>query len=129
MAHSAYVEAAECRRVEVVGLLRDLIHEPSLSSQEKGVVDRLAAEMRDAGYDEVIVDEFGSVIGRIGDGPVTIVYDSHVDTVDVGSRSEWARDPFEPHLEGGAEGGVIHGRGASDDKAGIASMVRGGALY
>ncbi|MGH9299199.1 MAG: YgeY family selenium metabolism-linked hydrolase, partial [Acidimicrobiales bacterium] len=65
---------------------------------------------------------------RIGSGPVTIVYDSHIDTVDVGGRSEWARDPFEPALEGGPEGGVVHGRGASDNKAGIASMIHGAAL-
>ncbi|MGH9186998.1 MAG: YgeY family selenium metabolism-linked hydrolase [Acidimicrobiales bacterium] len=126
---SAVVDAAEHRRAAAVDLLRDIIHTPSRSSEEEGVIERLRAEMEACGYDEVLVDGFGSVVGRIGSGPVKIVYDSHVDTVGVGSRSEWPRDPFEPYLDGGLQGGVLHGRGASDDKAGIASMIQGAALY
>ena len=124
-----FLDAAEGRRGEVVDLLRDLIRTPSLSADEASVVQLLHQQMEANGFDEVVLDPFGSVIGRIGNGPVTIVYDSHIDTVDVGNRGEWSRDPFEPYLEGGVDGGVIHGRGASDDKAGIAAMVAGGGLY
>lgn len=119
---------AERHREATVELLRDVIHRPSLSADEGDVVGRLQHEMRELGFDEVIDDPLGSAVGRIGDGPVTIVYDSHVDTVDVGSRAEWAREPFEPVLEGGIAGGVVHGRGASDNKAGICSMIHGAAL-
>ncbi len=119
---------AELRRERVVELLRDVIHLPSLSGGEGDVVGRLHQEMESVGFDEIVSDPFGSAVGRIGSGPVTIVYDSHIDTVDVGSRKEWARDPFEPALEGGIEGGIVHGRGASDNKAGIASMIHGAAL-
>jgi putative selenium metabolism hydrolase len=126
---TAFLDAAEGRRAEVVDLLRDLIHTPSLSSDEASVVQLLHQHMEASGFDEVVLDPFGSVIGRIGNGPVTIVYDSHIDTVGVGNRGEWARDPFEPYLEGELQGGILHGRGASDDKGGIASMVAGGALY
>jgi putative selenium metabolism hydrolase len=119
---------AEGHRKGAVELLRDIIRTPSLSGNEKDVVGRLRGEMEALGYDEIIDDPFGSAVGRIGSGPVKIVYDSHIDTVDVGSRAEWSRDPFEPALEGGLEGGVVHGRGASDNKAGIASMVHGAAL-
>lgn len=119
---------AELRRERVVELLRDVIHLPSLSGGEGDVVARLHQEMESVGFDEIVRDPFGSAVGRIGSGPVTIVYDSHIDTVDVGSRKEWARDPFEPALEGGLEGGIVHGRGASDNKAGIASMIHGAAL-
>lgn len=126
---SPYLQAAEESRSEVVDFLRELVHTPSLSSDEAEVVQRIRQQMEAAGYDEVILDPFGSIIGRIGNGPRVIVYDSHIDTVGVGSRGEWSRDPFEPYLEGGHDGGTVHGRGASDDKAGIASMVVGGALY
>jgi putative selenium metabolism hydrolase len=119
---------AERHRAATVGLLRDVIRQPSLSGEEGEVVARLRGEMRDLQFDEVIVDPLGSVVGRIGSGPVTILYDSHIDTVDVGSRSEWHRDPFDPVLEGGLDGGVVHGRGASDNKAGICSMIHGAAL-
>jgi putative selenium metabolism hydrolase len=119
---------AERHRTATVDLLRDIIRTPSLSGGEADVVARLQGEMASLGFDEVIEDPFGSVVGRIGSGPVKIVYDSHIDTVDIGSRSEWSRDPFEPALEGSLEGGVVHGRGASDNKAGIASMIHGAAL-
>lgn len=35
------------------------------------------------GYDEVIVDAMGNVLGRIGNGPVRMLFDAHVDTVEV----------------------------------------------
>ncbi|MGH9294740.1 MAG: YgeY family selenium metabolism-linked hydrolase [Acidimicrobiales bacterium] len=119
---------ADRHREAVVDLLRDVIHTPSLSGTEADVVARLRAEMETLAFDEILDDPFGSAVGRIGSGPTTIVYDSHIDTVDVGSRKEWSRDPFEPALEGGIDGGVVHGRGASDNKAGIASMLHGAAL-
>jgi len=123
------LDEAERWRPGVVELLGDLVHTPSLSTDERQVVERLRQAMEALGFDEVWVEPFGSVIGRIGNGPVRIVYDSHIDTVDVGSRSEWAHDPFEPVILPDAGGGVLHGRGASDDKAGIASMVFGAGLY
>ena len=120
-----FLDQAEKRRTAVTTLLGDLVHTPSLSSEEEDVTRRLVHEMTELGYDEVTVDGFGNVIGRIGTGPVTILYDSHVDTVGVGSRDEWSQDPFEPVLRGG----IMYGRGASDDKGGISSMIHGGALY
>ncbi|HLI43319.1 MAG TPA: YgeY family selenium metabolism-linked hydrolase [Acidimicrobiales bacterium] len=119
---------AERHRAAAVELLRDVIHRPSLSGEEGDVVSRLRHEMEELGFDEIIEDPLGSAVGRIGSGPTVVVYDSHVDTVDVGSRGEWFRDPFEPALEGGLDGGTVHGRGASDDKAGICSMIHGAAL-
>jgi acetylornithine deacetylase/succinyl-diaminopimelate desuccinylase-like protein len=82
--------------------------------------------MESLGYDETVVDPFGTVIGRVGEGPTTIVYDAHVDTVGVGSLNEWSSNPYEPRISGG----VMYGRGAAcDDRGGIAAMVMGGALY
>ena len=81
--------------------------------------------MEDLGYDEVVLDPFGSVIGRLGTGPTTIVMDSHIDTVDVDSRDEWSRDPFEPRSRGRRSSTAA---GACDDKGGMAAMVFGAAL-
>ena len=108
----------------VSAFLSDAISAPSLSRDEKSVVERIGHEMTQKGFDEVIVDGFGSVIGRIGDGPVHIVYDSHIDVVDTGDLSMWKSDPFKARVEGG----VMYGRGASDNKAAIASMVYGASL-
>jgi putative selenium metabolism hydrolase len=113
------------RHDEAIGrFLADLIERPSLSRREHDVVQRIGEEMTALGYDEVVVDPLGSAVGRIGDGPVRIVYDSHIDTVDVGDHSSWRTDPFRAVIEGG----VMYGRGASDNKAATASMVHGAAL-
>lgn len=116
---------AAARHDESIGrFLADLIERPSLSRREHEVVQRIGDEMTALGFDEVLVDPVGSAVGRIGDGPVKIVYDSHIDTVDVGDRSTWRTDPFRAVVEGG----VLYGRGASDNKAATASMVHGAAL-
>jgi putative selenium metabolism hydrolase len=44
-----------------------------------------------------------------------------MDTVDVGDPGAWKVDPFEARLENG----VIYGRGASDNKGGLAAMMGG----
>jgi putative selenium metabolism hydrolase len=104
--------------------LSDLISTPSLSRRENAVVQRIGEQMTALGYDEVRVDGFGSVVGRIGQGPVHIVFDSHVDTVDVGDPTSWRTEPFKATIERG----VLFGRGASDNKAATAAMVHGAAL-
>jgi putative selenium metabolism hydrolase len=116
----------EARRSQghMARFLSDIISIPSLSRRENAVVERIGSEMTELGYDQVTVDGFGSVIGRIGDGPVHIVFDSHIDTVDVGDLSSWRSDPFSPRIENG----VLYGRGASDNKAATSSMVHGAAL-
>ncbi len=116
----------EARRDEerMGAFLADLVGIPSLSRREGEVAQRIGTEMTDLGFDEVTVDDFGSVVGRIGDGPVHLVFDSHIDTVDVGDPGSWRSDPFSARIEGG----ILYGRGASDNKAATASMVHGSAL-
>jgi len=126
---SIFLREAQSKRGLVTNLLRDLIRTPSLSTQEEAVASRLVLEAEAVGADEASIDENGTFIARFGQGPRTIIYDSHLDTVDVGSRSEWARDPFEPWIERRASGNVVHGRGASDNKAGIASMLIGASQW
>lgn len=104
--------------------LTDLISTPSLSRREQAVAQRIGEEMTALGYDEVTLDGLGSVMGRIGAGPVHIVFDSHIDTVDVGDPRSWRTGPFEPTIERG----VLYGRGASDNKAATAAMVHGAGL-
>ena len=52
----------------------------------------------------------GNTIGRIGDGPKVIVYDSHIDTVGIGERDKREWDPF----EGKVEGGMLYARGGAE---------------
>lgn len=121
---SDYLEQAGRYRDDVTAFLRDLIAIPSPSCREGGVAERVMSEMNQLGYDEVRTDDMGNVIGRIGDGPVKIVWDAHMDTVGVGAREAWPHDPF----VGKVEDGIVYGRGASDNKGAIAAQVYGGRL-
>jgi putative selenium metabolism hydrolase len=110
---------------DCVKFARELIALPSPSGKEEKVIARVSEEMKRLGYDEVRTDRLGSVIGRIGSGPVNVLFDSHVDTVGVGDPESWSFDP----LKGKVERGKIFGRGAADNKGGLASMVYAGRLY
>lgn len=116
-------------RNDLIAFLRDLIRIPSPSSGEGAVAARIAEEMRRVGFDEVWIDRVGNVVGRIGaETPrredSTLLMESHIDTVGIGDPQSWKYDPFEGKLENG----IIYGRGASDDKQGIAAMVYGAKL-
>jgi putative selenium metabolism hydrolase len=106
----------------LTALAQRLVCTPSTSGAEGPLAEIVAEEMRQAGFEEVRVDRMGNVIGRLGDGRgKTLVYDAHLDTVDIGERAHWARDP----LGGEIEGGVLYGRGACDMKGALAAMLHG----
>ncbi len=99
-----------------------LVQTPSISTREGEVAALTAEEMRRAGF-AVTVDRMGNVIGRIGTGSgQRLLYDAHMDTVDVGDIRLWQREPF----GGEIERGVLYGRGASDMKGALAAMVYAG---
>ena len=107
----------------LVSLTRDLIRIPSVLGGEGPVAARVVAEMRLLDYDEVEIDASGNAVGVLQgatDGP-TILFDAHMDTVDVHPRGAWSHDPF-----GGDEtDGRIYGRGSSDMKGALAAMIHG----
>ena len=109
---------------EMTTFLRDMIAIPSESAGEREVVARVAAEMVRVGFDEVKVDRLGNVLGRVGSGPVVVAIDGHLDTVGVGDPTTWTRDPY----RGDLRDGVVYGRGASDQEAGIAAAVHGARI-
>ena len=116
---------AEGYREDCVRFLRELIKLPSESAQEKTVAERIKAEMEHLGFDEAFIDDYGNVIGRIGHGPVRLVYDGHIDTVGIGNPTSWSYDPYKGKLEDG----FIFGRGASDNKQAPVVQVYGAKLF
>ncbi len=118
------LELAKQHEQDCVDFLLDLIATPSLSSHEGEVIQRIRQEMEKLGYDDITVDPMGNILGRVGNGPVVIALDAHVDTVDVGDPSLWKTDPF----RGVIKDGVIFGRGACDMKGALAAIVYGGGL-
>lgn len=124
MDYRKIVEQAEKYKDDVTQFLRDMVAIPSESCQEKEVVQRIKQEMEKVGFDEIIIDPMGNILGRIGSGEHVIAMDAHIDTVGVGDPDAWAHDPFKGKLEDG----VIWGRGASDQEGGMASMVYAGKI-
>ncbi len=118
------LETAQKNERSVVDFLRDIIAIKSVSSQEEKVVYRIKEEMEKCGYDEVIIDGMGNILGRIGKGKHIIAMDAHIDTVDVGNPENWKVDPF----KGAEKDGIIYGRGACDMKGATAAIVYGGKI-
>lgn len=105
----------------IVTFLRDLCAIPSMDSQIGPVGARVQAEMAALGFDAVWFDSMGNTVGRIGDGPRTLLYDSHIDTVGIGNPAEWGWDPF----VGKVEAGRFYARGACDEKGSTPPMIYG----
>lgn len=109
---------------EMTKFLRDLIAIPGESCEEKGVVERIAEEMKLLGFNKVEIDPQGNVLGYMGTGKTLIGFDAHIDTVGVGNRDNWNFDPYEGY-ETETE---IGGRGTSDQLGGIVSAVYGAKI-
>ncbi|NLB71310.1 MAG: YgeY family selenium metabolism-linked hydrolase [Chloroflexi bacterium] len=117
-------QKTEENRTNIIRFLREICAIPSYESLIGPVGERVAEEMHKLGFDEVRFDKMGNILGRIGDGARTIVFDSHIDTVGVGDPDEWQWDPF----EGKIEDGVFYARGACDEKGSTPGMVYGMAF-
>ncbi len=110
---------------KLVDFLQALVREQSLSGQEQNLIALAHAEMHCLGYDQVWMDENGSLIGVIRGalpGP-TLLLDAHCDTVGLAPGTNWEHEAF------GAEmvGDRIYGRGASDMKGALAAMIHAAA--
>lgn len=105
----------------IISFLRELCAIPSIDSQIGPVGERAQAEMRKLGFDAVWFDSMGNTLGRIGDGPRILLYDSHIDTVGIGNRDDWDWDPF----IGKIEKGRFYARGACDEKGSTPPMIYG----
>jgi len=117
------VSVTSIDRDSLVTFARTLVQTPSVSTQEGEVAALVAEEMRKVGFDEVRIDRMGNVIGRIGPGRgKKLLYNAHMDTVDIGDVEAWSHDPY----GGEVEGGVLYGRGACDMKGALAAMIYGG---
>jgi putative selenium metabolism hydrolase len=111
-------------REAIINFMRQICAIPSMESQIGAVGERIAAEMRTLGFDEVRFDRMGNIFGRIGSGARILVYDSHIDTVGVGDPASWGWDPF----QGKIEDGKLFARGSCDEKGSTPGMVYGLAI-
>jgi putative selenium metabolism hydrolase len=116
---SDFLSGIGSRKRQLGELLQQLIRIRSYSGEEREIVEFIVATMKRAGFDEARADKMGNAVGRIGNGPVKVLYDAHIDTVQVTDESAWAHPPF----AGVIENGKIYGRGAVDEKPAMAGFL------
>ncbi len=117
-------EAAQGYEQAMTKFLRDLVRIPGESVGEEGHVKRIEQEMNALGFDKVVIDPMGNILGYMGSGKTLIGFDAHIDTVGIGNRGNWEFDPYEG-FESDTE---IGGRGTSDQLGGIVSAVYGAKI-
>ena len=110
---------AEEYKGDISRFLRDMIAIPSESCHEGRVIERIREEMQKVNFDKIEIDKMGNIIGTIGHGKHIIAMDAHIDTVGIGDKNLWQYDPY----KGYEDMEVIIGRGGSDQKGGMASMI------
>ncbi len=116
--------AVESEKENLFSLIQKLIQIKSYSGEEKEIVEFIVAKMKEYGFDEAYHDSFGNAIGRIGNGPIRIMFDAHIDTVKVTETEHWAHPPF----AGEIADGKIYGRGAVDEKPAMAGFMIAGKI-
>lgn len=121
---AALAEVLPSVRADLERLVRipSVSADPAAAEQLRASADEVAELLRGAGLSdvEVLTVEGGqpAVLGH-RDGPAgapTVLLYAHHDVQPAGDFADWDTEPFEPTERGGR----LYGRGAADDKAGIA---------
>ncbi len=108
---------------DAVSLTQAFVRIPILSGQEQGMADFVRQVMQELGFDQITVDEKGSVLGFVGptQAPLALLFDAHMDVVPIAGT--WTVEPFGAEIKDGR----MYGRGTSDMKAGLAAALCGAA--
>jgi len=108
---------------DVVKFTQELIRIPSPVGDEGKLARLVFDKLGEFCLDDVFIDGIGNVVGVLrgeGTGP-NILLNTHMDTVPPGNIKRWkGYDPFGAEID---SKGYIHGRGAADDKGGLAVQL------
>ena len=108
-------------RSATLELTEQLIRRPSVSPEDQGCLQIIAARLEALGFNVEWLN-FGpveNIWARHGSSGPLLCFAGHTDVVPTGPREEWATDPFEPSVKDG----LLYGRGAADMKSGLAAMI------
>ena len=105
---------------DLLAFAQELVRIKSTSGNEEEIITFIAAKMKALDFDEVQIDGFGNVVGRVGSGEKLIMFDSHIDTVEVNDADKWDVPPF----SGEIIDGWLWGRGSVDMKCGDRKSTR-----
>ena len=103
----------------LISFVQRAIQTKSFTDGEGELAQLIKNEMEKLDFTEVLIDSTGNVIGKMGNGPMIIHFDSHMDTVQVNDEDEWEVPPF----SGEIKDGYIWGRGSVDMKSALCASV------
>ncbi len=99
--------------------------DPAYDAQCEAAADWLVADLQSLGIaaEKRATPGQPMVVGHVaGNGPHLLFY-GHYDVQPVDPLELWDTDPFDPQIEETAQGRVIRGRGAADDKGQLMTFV------
>lgn len=84
------------------------------------MADFLQRTLPEYGFDQIVQDPYGNVLGRIGQSAAGgLLFDAHLDTVAVHNPEDWHHDPY----GGEVWQDKIFGRGIADMKGALAAAI------
>ena len=106
---------------ETLNLTQELIRRRSVTPEDAGCMDLIAAHLEPLGFTSECFDfgETRNIWLRRGKESPLFVFLGHTDVVPPGPYDEWISPPYEPTIRDG----MLYGRGSADMKSGVASMV------
>ena len=106
---------------DVLGLARELIARKSVTPEDGGCQEMLAARLERSGFrcEPMKFGEVSNLWARRGTEAPVVCFAGHTDVVPTGPLAEWHSDPFVPTVRDGK----LFGRGAADMKSSIAAFV------
>ncbi len=106
---------------DILDLTCDLIARPSVTPDDAGCQQLIAARLQQAGFacEHLRLGAVDNLWATHGSGAPVLVLLGHTDVVPTGPREAWRSDPFAPEIRDG----VLYGRGAADMKSGVAGFV------
>ncbi|MDQ4074636.1 MAG: M20/M25/M40 family metallo-hydrolase, partial [Chloroflexota bacterium] len=114
----------EARESDLLRLCQQLVRIPSVNGvhPEEDIARAIAAALRGRGLHPQIhafAPGRPTILTTLGEGDEGVLFIGHMDTVAAGDRDAWSVDPF----SGTIRDGRLYGRGACDNKAGIAVAI------
>lgn len=105
----------------VAALLYELMRRPSVTPDDAGCQELIAARLKPAGFhcESMPFGEVSNLWARRGTEAPLLCFAGHTDVVPPGNSADWQSDPFEPTLRNG----LLYGRGAADMKSGLSAMI------
>ncbi|MFN3984255.1 MAG: succinyl-diaminopimelate desuccinylase [Rhodocyclaceae bacterium] len=109
------------RSAPTLELARELIARPSVTPEDAGCLELIAARLRPLGFQFERIDLGGTcnLWARRGDATPVLCFAGHTDVVPPGPLERWDSPPFEPTIRDGQ----LFGRGAADMKSSLAAFV------